>query len=539
MVNGIRITPVLCAAFCAAVSYYTAPYLSPAAAFQSILALLGGTVCLTGFLRALLSGQAFLFRVQGGEDKKAVMRRKTGDRIRTAHIYVIAAALGFFAGFAAGRPFPIHTGLPPANITGIYGVMRDDPRILTNERGTRGMGSVAIRRAIGGAGKTEASASGTVSVFFPESAIPRLKEFGRGSEVYLEGDFLIHGKGKNTAEENSAEAEVSLFRAHSVHIVQPAPDIEQFRTGIRLTIAERFSQYRWGGLALALLFGIKDTLDSTLAKRYQAAGCSHVLALSGMHLAVVSAVIAFLLKKPLGLKAAALAGAVFITAYVYLVGAMPSLNRAAIMYLLGAITLFFSLPKDTLSLLGMAFLLQIGVQPAAGYSLSFILSYLALAGILALSGPVYTVFRGRLPDFLGQSLAASIAAFLATAGVSAAFFGVIKPFGIIAGLVIVPLTTVFMIGSLAALALVFIAPSAPAWFDTALSLFYQGLESAASWAAIPPGIKIDRPVPVLLASFAIIALVLGAHYMRTRCARMKLCLRRAAAGERIAGERFG
>jgi competence protein ComEC len=472
-----------------------------------MLALLGGAACLTGFLRTLLSGRTFLFRVQDDEDRSDAARKIYC--IRTAQLYVIAAAAGFFAGFAAGRPIPVNTGLPPANITGIYGVMQDDPRIFTNERGTRGMGTIAIRRTRG-AETTEASASGTVSVFFPEGAIPRLKEFGRGSEAYLEGSFLTQGE-----EKKNAGDEARLFRAHSVHVVQSAPKSEQFRTGLRLMIAGRLSRYRWGGLALALLFGIKDTLDSTLAKQYQAAGCSHVLALSGMHLAVVSAVIAFLLKKPLGLKAAALAGAVFITAYIYLVGSMPSLNRAAIMYLLGTITLFFSLPKNTLSLLGMAFLFQITIQPASGSSLSFILSYLALAGILTLSEPVYAVFRGRLPDFLGQSLAASIAAFLATAGVSAAFFGVIKPFGIIAGIVIVPLTTVFMLGSMLALALAFTVPAALARLDTALSWYYHGLERIVSWAAIPPGVGTARPIPVLLVSLAVIALVFGAYHTRT------------------------
>ncbi|MDR2784075.1 MAG: ComEC/Rec2 family competence protein [Treponema sp.] len=514
MVNAVKITPVLCAALCAAISYYTAPYLPPA----GVLVPLGVAACLTAFFETLSCGRAFLFRVKDGEDTQDAMR-KIGDCIRVAQLYVIAATLGFFTGFVSGRPFLVNTGLPPSTIRGIYGIMRDDPRILANERGTRGMGAIAVRWTRG-VDATEASASGVVSVFFPEDAIPRLKEFGRGGEVYLEGDFLTDSD------------QASLFRARSVHVVQPAPKIERFRTGLRLTIAERFSRYRWGGLALALLFGIKDSLDSTLSRQYQAAGCSHVLALSGMHLAVVSAVIAFFLRKPLGLKAAALAGVVFIMGYIYLVGDMPSLNRSAIMYLLGTGMLLFSLPNNTLSILGMAFIIQIIMQPVSGTSLSFILSYLALAGILALSEPVYAIFRGKLPDFLGQSLAASIAAFIATAGVSAAFFGVINPFGIIAGLVVVPLTTAFMLGSILALVLVFIAPAALMWFDGALSLFYQGLERVVSWAAIPPGVKAD-PVPVMLASLVIIALIFGVQYLR-----MRFCLRALRSGVRSAERGF-
>ncbi|MDR0374803.1 MAG: ComEC/Rec2 family competence protein [Treponema sp.] len=522
MASAVKMTPILCAALCAAASYYVVPHLSPAGALRGVLVSLGAAACLTGFLQTLLLERAFFSHVKDGEDKQNAMRTIDNwvidDHMRVAQIYVIAATLGFFTGFTSGRPLPVNTGLPPSNIRGIYGVMQDDPRVLANERGTRGMGTITVRRTRG-INATEASASGAVSVFFLEDAIPRLKEFGRGGEVYLEGEFLTDA------------AQASLFRARSVHIVQPAPKIERFRTGLRLVIAERFSRYRWGGLALALLFGIKDSLDSTLSKQYQAAGCSHVLALSGMHLAVVSAVIAFFLKKPLGLKVAALLGAIFITGYIFLVGDMPSLNRSAIMYLLGTATLLFSLPNNTLSILGMAFIIQIIMQPASGASLSFILSYLALAGILALSEPVYALFRGKLPDFLGQSLAASIAAFLATAGVSATFFGVINPFGVIAGLVVVPLTTVFMLGSMLTLALAFTAPVALTWVGAALSIFYQGLERVVSWAAIPPGVK-AHPAPVLLASLAIIALVFGVQRLR-----MRFCLRVLHSGARSGEKR--
>jgi competence protein ComEC len=205
---------------------------------------------------------------------------------------------------------------------------------------------------------------------------------------------------------------------------------------------------------------------------------------------------------------------------------MPSLNRAAIMYLLGMVVLLGFLPNNPLSILGMAFLLQIIAQPVSGISLSFILSYLALAGILVLSGPVYNLLRGKLPDFLAQSFAASIAAFLATAGVSAAFFGVIKPFGVIGGLAVVPPTTLFMLGSMLALAVAFIAPTALPYLGKVLSLFYQGLEHLVSWASIPPGIKTPDSIPVLSVSLLLIVLIFFAQY-----AQMRFCIQLGERGK--------
>jgi competence protein ComEC len=208
-----------------------------------------------------------------------------------------------------------------------------------------------------------------------------------------------------------------------------------------------------------------------------------------MHLAIVSSVIAFLLKRPLGIKAAAILGAVFILLYTALVGAQPSLERAALMYLLGTLTVLGAFPRRAFALLALAFVIQICINPASGNSVSFILSYLALAGIFVLGEPVNGLFRGILPDALSQPLAASLGAFMATAAVSAVFFGVLYPVGIIAGLVIVPLTTVLMIAAMIYLAAAFLLPPLTGPLETALSLLYGALSRIVGWAGQVPGIE--------------------------------------------------
>jgi competence protein ComEC len=254
-----------------------------------------------------------------------------------------------------------------------------------------------------------------------------------------------------------------------------------------MAVLEKLEGHSWGGLGAALLLGAKDNLDSDLAKKYQAAGCSHVLALSGMHLAIVAALAAFFLRRPLGLKAASVAGAVLILLYVSLIGVQPSLERAAIMYLLGAAAVVGFLPRQPLSLLAMAFVIQLVIRPSAGNSMSFMLSYLALAGILTVGEFLHGLFRGRIPEFLASPLSASLGAYLATQTVAAGF-GVIRPVGVLAGLVIVPLTTVFMIAVMAALPISFISPFLMRYLSMALTLFHALLDRMVSLAALAPGL---------------------------------------------------
>jgi competence protein ComEC len=342
------------------------------------------------------------------------------------------------------------------------------------------MGYLDLRSVTGNRG-LRATARGRVLVFFPAESLPRLRNFGRGAEVFVEGSF---------AEISSdLRSGPSLFRAKAVHIVRPPPAWEQLRTGIRLTLLEKLEHHIWGGLGAALLLGVKDTLDNELARKYQAAGCSHVLALSGMHLAIVAAITAFFLRKPLGLKPASLAGAVLILLYVTLIGVQPSLERSAIMYLLGTAAVLGFLPRQPLSLLSMAFLIQLLIRPSAGTSTSFILSYLALIGILTLGEFLHGILRGWLPELLAAPLTASLGAYLATSAVVAAVFGVIRPVGLLAGLIIVPLTTVFMIGAMAALVVSFIVPFLTGITGIGLTLLYSLLDQTASLAALAPGLS--------------------------------------------------
>jgi competence protein ComEC len=391
-------------------------------------------------------------------------------------------------------------GQAKSGVTALSGVLLDDPR---TGRNGRGMGTLDLRWADGSGvtgirGTARTSASGSVLVLFPDGSIPRIKECGRGSSVLVDGRFVEDG---------------GLFIAKSVFVVKPPSKINRFRTTIRIACVDIFSPYRWGGLALALLIGIRDNLDSELSLQYQNAGISYILALSGMHLAVISAVIAFLLKKPLGLKRSAAVGSLLVVGYIYLAGVQPSLERAGIMYLIGASAVILGLPKAPWLALCFSFLLQLTINPVSGTSLSFILSYGALAGILTMSEPIYNSYRPYLPPAVGKSLAASLAAFIATLAVTAGFFGNIRPVGIVCGLFMGPLSTVFMVG---ALLFPLIPPPVNILMDRVMGLLYIVLEKIAfSGGRVPP---LALPlVPAILINMALVAgLIIASIYIMKR-----------------------
>jgi 16S rRNA (adenine1518-N6/adenine1519-N6)-dimethyltransferase len=185
------------------------------------------------------------------------------------------------------------------------------------------------------------------------------------------------------------------------------------------------------------------------------------------------------------------------------------------MYLLGVLAVLGMLKRDMLSILCMAFLIQIIISPPDGVSLSFILSYLALAGILTAGAMINNLLKGKMPAFLLQPVSASLGAFLFTAAVSSWFFAELRPIGIIAGLFLAPLAMLFMAGSLLWLGLDFILPSVSALLGKLLSLLYKLMEQIALYASKAPGIKAN-PFVVIPASVLLIAILAWLDYRRRK-----------------------
>jgi len=481
VIQHFKLPPVQCAALGALIGFYIL--------FKTVFVFIVVIVFLLLFLTSF-------FRVLSSFNKESRF-------LHFANICSAAFTIGVFIGLCAanaGRN-EIFFGIPEKEIIAVEGILLEDPRILSSGSA---MVTLSLKRSAGERG-LRISSRGEIIVFFQPDNAFKIREYGRGANVFAEGVIRTNERGTSMS-------------AKSLHVIKPAPAMERTRTNIRLSLIKRFGNSQWGGLSLALLLGIRDNMDSDFTVLYQRAGLSYILALSGMHLAIIAALISFLLKKPLGLKWCAIAGAVIIILYCFLVGPMPSLNRSALMYVLGVLAILGALPKKAMSILSLSFLIQIIVTPAAGNTLSFILSYLALLGILITGQGLSSFFAGKVPEFILQPLSLSVGAFLITSGICSFTFGTIAPIGIIAGLVIVPLTTVFMIGSIVWLIMDFISLSFLLGFP--LNIVYNLMHITASVAGNVPGISAN-PVLVLILSIMLI-IFLYAIEQRRKTALLKL-----------------
>ena len=161
-------------------------------------------------------------------------------------------------------------------------------------------------------------------------------------------------------------------------------------------------------LLVALTLGERGDLGETYVE-FQRAGLAHTLALSGLHVGILS-VFFLLLFYPLGPWRYLLA-AVLLLLYVWLVGPLPSLVRAVIMATTVLLGLFMGRGRVALlPALALALFVQLLLEPRAIFSLSAQLSYLAVLGMALVLPrlPQLTGWKQWVWGSLGVTMAAQV-----------------------------------------------------------------------------------------------------------------------------------
>ena len=150
--------------------------------------------------------------------------------------------------------------------------------------------------------------------------------------------------------------------------------------------AAGFPHTESAALLKALLLGRRDALSRATEEAFRAAGASHILALSGLHLGILYGILqvllaclgrsrgATILRSALSLAAAG--------AYLRMTGGSPSLVRAFLFICLSeAARLLPGRRRAPLNIFCAALTIQLAADPACASQLGFQLSYLAMLGI--------------------------------------------------------------------------------------------------------------------------------------------------------------
>ena len=167
-------------------------------------------------------------------------------------------------------------------------------------------------------------------------------------------------------------------------------------------------------LLTGILFGQRSKLPEEVQENFRSSGVGHLLAVSGLHVGLVSALILGLWRL-LGLRGKLpLALAILlIFGYAYLTGMRPSALRAAVMLAFSLGALLLERERDLPTAVALAALVTLLFNPLYLFSIGFQLSYIATLSIIYLQPPLAAAasklkIPRRLRPLLSVTLAAQI-----------------------------------------------------------------------------------------------------------------------------------
>jgi len=275
----------------------------------------------------------------------------------------------------------------------------------------------------------------------------------------------------------------------------------------------------------AILLGDDDTMEPELKALYAAAGVSHILCVSGMHVGVIFMILNFLLR-PLDLfkgtrylKTLLMLLAIWL--YAHITGLSPSVTRSATMFTFVTIGQVIQRNTNVFHSLLASLWILLSINPLLLFELGFQLSYLAVCGIVLLQPVLAGIYscRTRVGTYFWSLATVSVAAQISTFPISAHYFGQFPNYFLLSNMTVIMLSFVVMMTGIALLCVSFV-PLVGGWVSFLLTWEIRLMNGIVSFVERLPGSvtrDIDMSAGQMLLLYAVIILAyLAIHYRKRK-----------------------
>ena len=240
----------------------------------------------------------------------------------------------------------------------------------------------------------------------------------------------------------------------------------------RRMMSEEYSRLGLEGDNLAVVYaltlGDKSLLRKDVRDTYSVSGASHVLALSGLHLGIIYSLLLMLswrsnrmwrwrfLVQLLTLTA--------IWTYVMLVGMPLSAVRSALMMTVCSVISVSGRARHTISGIAVAALVVVAVSPMSIFDVGFQMSFAAVVSIYFCAAPLCDILLPKALRSYGWAVwiirlsGVSLAAQIATAPLTAYYFGRFSCYFFITNMVAIPLAMLLLYCALTVVATAWLPP---------------------------------------------------------------------------------
>ncbi len=322
--------------------------------------------------------------------------------------------------------------------------------------------------AVDGAGRKGAGRdSGLVCVYFKRSVDS--EQLRIGLEVLLEAYIKPFMNAGNPAEFDAERFYYIKGVTGTAYVADgdwsivgdAEPTLQTLALKTRGAVVDMYRALSFEGDNLALLsaltVGERRGFPQELNESYSAAGASHILALSGMHLGVFYMLLVTLLplwsRRWVVLFARETLVVAVLWAFAFVAGLSPSIVRAAVLFTLISVGRLLQRDSSPVNSLAFAAIVMLIFSPHQLFDVSFQLSFAAVLSILLLAPSMQRLLRvndfGAAYRYIMNLVILSLAAQVGTVPFVWYYFGLFPLYFILTNIVIVPLA--FVLVSLAPL----------------------------------------------------------------------------------------
>ena len=263
----------------------------------------------------------------------------------------------------------------------------------------------------------------------------------------------------------------------------------------------------------AMLLGERQGMNGDVKRMYQLNGIAHILAISALHIAIIGMSLYRRLRKwGISYWSAGIGCSILVILYGQMTGLAGSTMRAIIMM---GILLFgkaIGRSVDLLTSVGIAGVWMAAINPYVVLDAGFQLSFAAVTGLAVIVPVLQRVFDewGKIR----QSLAVSIATFLATLPVIVYYYYQFPLYGILLNLIVVPCVSIVLTGGIGTVICGCISLQAAGWLTIPVKGILWLYEMLCQEMERLPGAYINiGHIPVKLVVVYYIALLLGLYFM--------------------------
>lgn len=201
----------------------------------------------------------------------------------------------------------------------------------------------------------------------------------------------------------------------------------------------------------ALTIGEKADLSEDIRDSYSKAGASHVLALSGLHIGLIYALLFFLLKPFVtkfkwGKYLSFIFLFILLVAFAIFTGLSSSVVRSVCMFSVFICGSLIGKKSFSLNSLAATAWVMLLFKPVWLFDVGFQLSFVAVLSILLIQQPIYDLFpvKRKWAKYVWGLMSVSISAQLATTPLVLYYFSSFSTYFLLTNIVIIPLVTLVL-----------------------------------------------------------------------------------------------